>query len=127
MRIIVCGGRDYGDASLMRGVLEAYADRKPVIVHGDSPGADRLAGELAHALGCLVEAYPADWERHGRAAGPIRNQGMVGLGADLCIAFPGGKGTEDMVRRARVRGIPVLRVADIMPFFVVSKQKENRA
>jgi len=56
-----------------------------------------------------AEPHPADWERHGRAAGPIRNQEMADAGADLCIAFPYGigKGTYDMIERARKAGIPV--------------------
>jgi len=35
---------------------------------------------------------------------------MADAGADLCIAFPGGRGTADMVRRARAAGIPVRSV-----------------
>src|SRR5690606_30354012 len=67
---------------------------------------------LARELGWHVVAYPADWRRHGRAAGPIRNQEMADAGADLCIAFPGGRGTADMVRRARAAGIPVRSVPE---------------
>lgn len=59
--------------------------------------------------GLPVEAHPADWRSCGRAAGLIRNQRMVDLGADLCLAFPLGesRGTWDCVARARKAGIEV--------------------
>lgn len=108
MRIIVCGGRHYSDASAVRAVLEEYADQDPTIVHGSCPtGADYLADQIALELGHKVERWPADWPRLGRKAGPMRNEQMARRGAGLCIAFPGGKGTADMVRRAEARDIPI--------------------
>ena len=54
----------------------------------------------------------ADWAKHGRKAGPIRNQRMIDEGRpDLVVAFPGGTGTADMVERARVAGIRVIEIA----------------
>ncbi len=55
--------------------------------------------------------FRALWERHGRAAGVIRNQAMLDYGIDLVLAFPGGRGTADMVRRARSAGVAVAAVA----------------
>jgi hypothetical protein len=43
-----------------------------------------------------VEAHPADGKKHGRAAGPIRNQKMPEEKPELVVAFPGGRGTADM-------------------------------
>ena len=83
---------------------------EPTIVHGDARGADRLAADVAMSHGFWVEAHPAQWTRDGNAAGPKRNEMLAKLGADLCIAFPGGRGTADMVRRAEKHGIPVRRV-----------------
>jgi hypothetical protein len=55
--------------------------------------------------------YPADWAKHGRAASPIRNQQMLDEGRpNLVVAFPGGRGTADMVRRARSAGVEVIEV-----------------
>lgn len=106
--MIVCGSRGWTDR-------EHIADRLfdlPVdstIVHGAARGADRIAEQEAQKLGLLVEAHPADWKQHGKRAGPIRNQEMAWLGADLCIAFWDGRstGTADMMRRAAKSGIPV--------------------
>lgn len=91
-------------------VLEDQTLDNPIIVHGAAPGADRIAADTAVALGLDVEAYRADWELHGNAAGPIRNQAMVDAGADLLIAFGGGLGTADCIHRARKAGIPVVEV-----------------
>lgn len=110
MRIIVCGGRDYDDAETVTAVIMALHPDVVTIVHGDAPGADSLARMVGTGLGFEVEHHPADWKRHGKAAGPIRNQQMLDAGADLVIAFPGGRGTADMVKRAKGAGVPVLEV-----------------
>ncbi len=56
---------------------------------------------------CIVCA--AKWETYGKAAGPIRNREMLLNLPALVVAFPGGKGTADMVRQAERAGIPVRR------------------
>jgi len=69
-----------------------------------------LCGEVASELGFAVVAVAADWARFGRSAGCRRNQAMLGLGVGLVVAFPGGPGTADMVRRARGAGVRVCLV-----------------
>ena len=108
-RIIICGGRTYADRARVGAVLDEYAAAKPTIVHGGAPGADTLADREARARGLRVETFPAQWDVHGKAAGPIRNEAMVGAGADLVIAFAGGTGTADCLRRAKRAGIPTRR------------------
>jgi predicted polyphosphate/ATP-dependent NAD kinase len=80
-------------------------------ISGNARGADQLGEQWAKNHGFPVEVYPADWETHGRAAGVIRNQQMLETGVDLLIAFPGGRGTADMVRRARKAGVEVIEVS----------------
>lgn len=109
MRVIVCGGRDYDDQRTVRAVISALND-ETIVIHGGAKGADRLAEYEAARLGLDVERYPADWAKHGKAAGPIRNQAMLNAGADLVIAFPGGRGTAHMASIARKAGVPVLEV-----------------
>ncbi|WP_245576775.1 SLOG family protein [Kaistia adipata] len=78
------------------------------VISGMATGADTLAAEWAERFGFPLRKFPADWKAHGRAAGPIRNQRMIDEGRpDLVIAFPGGRGTADMVRRAKAAGIEV--------------------
>lgn len=82
------------------------------IIHGACrSGADLWADEWAVVNWTQIEEYPADWAKYGRAAGPIRNRRMISEGKpDLVLAFPGGRGTSDMVRRAELAGITVERV-----------------
>lgn len=94
MRILVTGSRDWTDAQTIAHALRQAADDTPpadiTLVHGDCPtGADEIAAHFAHLLGWRPEPHPADWDRHGRRAGPLRNEYMVSLGADLCLAFIG--------------------------------------
>ncbi|WP_411877218.1 SLOG family protein [Vulcanococcus limneticus] len=85
------------------------------LLHGGTRGADRAIGRAARQLGWPSEVLPADWRRHGRAAGPIRNRQLLELAisravalnsaaapvAVLVVAFPGGAGTASLVQQAR--------------------------
>lgn len=59
----------------------------PLLVHGDACGADRIAEGVWHSWGLPTEAHPPDWDAHGKAAGLLRNQAMVTVGAAVCVAF----------------------------------------
>jgi len=109
--IIVCGGRNYQDRERVFAALDrAHAKRRiTLLVHGGAPGADTLAGEWAKERGVWVQVFEADWDRHGKAAGPMRNQAMLDAGCGGVIAFPGGSGTADMCRRAERAGVKVWR------------------
>jgi hypothetical protein len=110
-RILVTGSRYFDDAVAVEQALvrAAFGRHDVVIIHGDAPGADRLAKEAARIYGWAVESHPADWGRHGKAAGPLRNAEMAAAGADICVAFPlqHSRGTYDMIDKARKAGIPV--------------------
>jgi len=51
----------------------------------------------------------AEWEKHGKRAGPIRNRQMLELKPDGVVAFPGDRGTRDMITAAQEAGVPVYR------------------
>ncbi len=122
MRILITGSRELTDKYLVydaiaQAVLEhQISNSKPweqpvTVIHGAAKGADSLAGRWADILeGFEEERHPADWDKHGKKAGPIRNQEMVDLGADVCLAFfkqgAGNRGTSDCVSRAEKAGIP---------------------
>ena len=105
MRILVCGSRNWGNRQLIKDVLDLWVPPgiKPTIVHGACPtGADAIANQIALDRKWNIERHPAKRNEHGRAAGPIRNQEMADLGADICLAFQvdGSRGTQDMINRA---------------------------
>lgn len=112
MRVLVTGGRDFSDYSLLFEVMDQIHSLRPIMVvmHGAARGADSLAGAWARDRGIVVEQYLAKWAEHGKAAGPIRNQQMLDASPDMVVAFPGGSGTADMVRRARAAGVTVMIV-----------------
>lgn len=114
LRILVCGGRDYNDRRRVFNNLARWADERPIhIIQGGADGADRLAVEFARARSLPYTTYPADWKRHGRRAGPLRNQQMLDEGKpDIVLAFPGGRGTASMVRLAEDAGVDVCRFAE---------------
>ena len=112
-RVLVCGGRDYCNREMVYSVLDAAHAANPIVclIHGAARGADTLAADWALDRDVLCNAFPADWERDGKAAGPIRNQRMLQEGKPhMVIAFPGGRGTADMARKAENAGIPVAKV-----------------
>lgn len=121
MRVIVCGGRDFaGDAAwnLVMDTLSGIHAETPIttVIEGGASGADRLGRYWAQMRQIPAVTVPALWSEHGRAAGPIRNQRMLDdFQPDLVAAFPGGRGTADMVRRAEAAGVPVRRAADSRP------------
>lgn len=111
-RLLVCGGRDYADRERVFSVLDRVNAKRPlgVVIHGAARGADTLAGEWAEEREVEVWRFPAKWGEEGRAAGHLRNQRMLDVAQPQgVVAFPGGAGTEDMIKRAKAAGVTVMR------------------
>lgn len=87
MRILITGSRDWTDAETIAQAIMEHAPSQATIVHGNCRGADLIAAEEAYWLGHDIEPHPADWNKHGKRAGFVRNAEMVSLGADVCLAF----------------------------------------
>lgn len=107
MKVIIAGGRDFSDYELLAWKvwhhLTEHPDLHYEIVSGTARGADKLGEKYANEVGIPVKRFPADWNTHGKAAGPIRNTEMAQY-ADMLIAFWDGKskGTNHMIRTARM-------------------------
>ncbi|WP_144378502.1 DUF2493 domain-containing protein [Mesorhizobium amorphae] len=136
-RVLVCGGRTFGEvprdtpvserprivavareqARLIWDTLDAYRidGKLTVLIHGACrTGADFHADRWARNCLVPVEPFPARWKVDGkldRSAGPRRNQQMIDEGKpDLVIAFPGGDGTADMISRAVKAAVEIVRI-----------------
>lgn len=121
--MIMCGDRHWGkegqsDWDKIRQVL---LDKKPYkIIEGEARGADKMSRAVAEQMGIYVDCMPADWERYGRSAGPIRNRKMLERliwyrdehdHKILVVAFHSNlnasKGTANMVMIAQKAGVEV--------------------
>lgn len=112
-RLLVTGSRYWTDRDKVARVLHPYRGQGLVLVHGKAGGLDLLAKDIWNAWGETEHGIRAEWEKHGKRAGPVRNQAMIDLGGYIaCIAFPGPSsiGTWDCVRRAVSADIPTLVV-----------------
>ncbi len=109
MRVLVCGGRDFNDIKLLWATLNEI--NITVLIQGGARGADEHAKHYAQDTVIPFEEYPADWNKHGRKAGYIRNKQMLDEGKpDLVVAFPGGKGTAMMVKLAKEAGVKTIEI-----------------
>ena len=115
MRVVVTGGRYFDDAHRVFSTLDsihAHRARITALIQGGAAGADEIARTWALLRGVPIITYAADWKR-GRRAGPERNATMLAdSNPDLVVAFDGGLGTADTVRRATVAGLEILNVGN---------------
>lgn len=120
MIVLVTGGRGYESREAVFSALDSVNSQVAVelIIHGMCPtGADKWADEWAIENEVPVIRKPPNWNTHGRKAGPMRNKRMAELakemsmfGGKLCVAFPGGLGTANMVNECIAAGIEVREV-----------------
>lgn len=110
MKVIIAGGRDFNDFSLLKETCDrALINLVDVeIVSGGAKGADLLGEKYATESGYPCKSFPADWEKYGKAAGYKRNAEMAKY-ANCLIAFWDGKskGTQHMINIAKNNGLQI--------------------
>lgn len=128
VRMIICGSRDWADPAPIRRELLRF-NPLSFVISGGAKGADMWARNWARELHYSHYDMPADWDKYGKAAGPIRNQQMLDflLARPVVVLKPGdrlyeidqdgfvvlafhpfiqnSKGTKDMVTRANMAGV----------------------
>ena len=112
IRALFTGGRSHRAAPYtLQKLRDKY--RFTEVVHGDAPGVDTDVDNWAKAERLPRHIYAADWNSFGNQAGPIRNGTMLkSIQPDIVFAFPGARGTRDMVERAEAAGIEVVHVVN---------------
>jgi ribA/ribD-fused uncharacterized protein len=119
MRLLVCGGRDFNDINFIINELNRINElyNITVLIHGCADGADSIAGAWAEEINIDVKRFPANWKIYKKSAGFIRNQEMLDKGEpEMVLAFPGDKGTSDMISRSKKFCIPVIEIKKILFF-----------
>lgn len=115
MKVVICGSRGWSDTSTIWEVIRELP-KGSHIIHGGAKGADMKAGEVARQISdaypephFTIEVFRADWDRHGKGAGFIRNNKMLDQDPDKVIAFWNGtsRGTRHTIGEAIKRGIRV--------------------
>lgn len=111
LNIIVCGGRDYNNYSFLTEKLNELAPT--FVIQGGAKGADFLAKKYCIDNNISFNQIDAKWDLYGLSAGPKRNKEMLDLllskeGEKLVVAFPGGKGTLNMINQAKSFSIKVI-------------------
>ncbi len=113
MRVLVCGGRDYKDLKVIWGTLDVLLGELrqiDLLITGGANGADDIADKWAEKRGIPRVVFPANWEGERKSAGARRNARMLEIGKPhLVLAFPGGRGTENMIAVAELAKVPVRR------------------
>ncbi len=104
MKVIIAGGRSFDNYELLcEKCTKILSNSKDIeIVSGTANGADKLGERFANENGYSIKKFPANWDKHGKSAGYIRNKEMA-LYADALIAFWDGKskGTALMISLAK--------------------------
>lgn len=113
IKVLVCGGRNYDDKQKVFETLDKLNDKYTVnlVIEGGAKGADSLARMYANEKWIQNCTYHANWEKHGKMAGPMRNFAMLNLSDPFCVvAFKGGRGTADMVELAKESNVNVWEI-----------------
>lgn len=109
MKVIVCGDRNWTSIQKIREVFMSLPITQ--VIEGGARGADGMAADVAAEFGVPVKEFKAEWEKYGKAAGPIRNNKMLNEKPDLVIAFHNdlgkSKGTKNMIEQAKREGVKV--------------------
>src|SRR5512135_3839175 len=93
MIIVVTGDREWESLETISEAFKWFLNHYKVtpeqvmVIEGEARGADKRCRLVAEEMGMNVKALPAEWEKYGRAAGPIRNQSMLDFHPEVCLAF----------------------------------------
>ncbi len=128
MKTIIAGCRDFNDIKFLESKLNEYRKKHVIteVVSGGAYGADAMGEAYAVLHGIPIKSFPADWNKHGKAAGPIRNRQMANYGDVLVAVWDGkSKGTKNMIEEMNKLKKPVYIVWIGEPFTAAANERTN--
>lgn len=116
MTVLICGSRSITDQERLREIATLIPGGA-LVIHGAARGVDTILGAEAATRGHTVHAFPAEWDKHGKSAGFVRNIEMLKMldpTNDFVLAVWDGvsRGTKHTIDEAKKRGIQVVLVYD---------------
>lgn len=102
MKTIIAGSRSITDSGQVDNAIAASGFHITEVVCGGAQGVDELGNQWASAHKLPVTTFLADWDKHGKRAGPLRNEAMAQYAEAAIIVWDGiSRGTADMIVRAK--------------------------
>ena len=109
-KVVVAGGRKFNDYKMLEANLDNLLSKMEdiEIVSGVANGADKLGERYSKERGYKLKQFPADWNTHKYAAGPIRNKQMLDY-CDAVIVFWDGvsRGSMNMINITKKANKPI--------------------
>lgn len=102
MKIVIAGSRTVRDENQVRSRIHQLLSELNItpteIVSGKAVGPDLIGETYANMFKIPIKEMPANWNKYGKAAGPIRNKQMAEY-ADMAIVFWDGEsaGSKNMI------------------------------
>lgn len=115
MKLVIAGSRTFNfSTSALFTLLETHRidlDGLSEIISGGASGIDTTAKQLADSVEIPFRLFSADWDTHGKAAGPIRNAQMAEHGDALLLVWDGAsRGSSSMKTEMKKLGKPVYEI-----------------
>lgn len=125
MKTIIAGSRGIDSYYVVDFAIHDSGFNITEIVSGCARGVDQTAEKWAWYNDIPVKKFPADWDKHGKAAGPMRNREMAAY-ADALVAIWDGesRGTKNMIHEARKAGLDVYILTRLF-VWATSQKKKN--
>lgn len=98
MKVIIAGSRTITDPQVVADAVRKSGFQVTEVVSGCARGVDLLGSQWAAHNGIPWKAFPADWEKHGKKAGYLRNVEMANYAEALIAVWDGeSRGTKHMI------------------------------
>jgi hypothetical protein len=108
VKTIIAGGRNIFNRMTLLEAIRACPWEITEIVSGGASGVDAMAEEYAVKRGIDLAVIKAEWDTHGKSAGPIRNRKMAEISESLLAIWDGeSRGTANMISIARSHNLMV--------------------